>query len=320
MNDYRISEYGVPGLADVGTLRLPVASAPVAEQWITGQGGRILSNAPIRSGGQVIRFEDPAYQSLIGRLAKKAHYSNHDHFFEVADRPTRDFEMSREGYESLQNLKAKNAPLDFLDRIVEAPDRNWDVGIPSYPADTGQRLRAGYQKIGIPVEIIDQDQLKTRWLDNEGGRLSDYEQQVTQPKYVFDPYEGKQGTMFLPAKQSTGFENLHNRSLIQGLADRLIGGTDSLVDLGMAPQVVVGTGAQDYALGSGSRVQGIHDAATQFAIEKQLVQDPRALKDSFDRMMNHIKYANPDYASYVAQPEFRNQIRTAGRFAGSLFA
>lgn len=319
MYDYRFSEYGVPGLSDVGTIRLPRANAPVAEKWLTGQNSRILANAPLRTGEQVIRFEDPNYQSIIEKLSKKTAIGNHEHFYDVAESPTRNFEMSREGYEALNNLKAKNAPLDFLDRITQAPNRNWDVNPPVYSPDNYDQLSRAYSQLKIPIEVVEPNYVKELWLDNEGHRLSDYERQMTQPKYVFDPYEGKQGTMYLPNRQSTGYQNRHTQSLIEGLADRFVQGSDELIDRGLPAQVVANSGASEYALGAGNQIQGIHDAATRFAIKKNLIQDPRLLDESFQTMMAQIKSANPDYASYVAQPEFRNQIRTAGRLAGALF-
>jgi hypothetical protein len=325
MNDYQISTYGLPGLTDIATLRLPTASAPVAERWLTGQGGRILSNAPVRSGGQVIRFEDPTYQSIIEKLRAKA--QDYSDLTEVVDevaqnaytkKPIRDYEISRQAYDSLQNLKAQGAPQDFIDRILAAPDRNWDVNNQMYSLPEETKIRKGYERLGIPIERVDKSTLLDTWLSRQSGPISEA-QKIANPKFVFDPTKGRNGTMFLP-NWGNEFRHADNTNLIRGLTDGIIDASNSVADHGYPGQVIINTGARNYVGDSRQGIDGIHNAATRFAIEKNIFEDQRKLRDSFSTMMNHIKYANPDYASYVAQPEFRNQIRTAGRFAGSLFA
>lgn len=327
MNDYKIADYVVPGLSDVGTLRLPTANAPVAERWLTGQGSRILSNAPVREGGQVIRFEDPAYRSIIDRLVDNSSDGQFDFFDRVAVRPQSDREISQAAYTALQRLKVDQAPPDFIDRILKAPQQNWDTINPNYPADTAKKLRLAYDRIGVPIERMDfitlgdmqRGELGERQRNLQG--ISNYVDDPSVPQYGFNPYKGKDGVMFLPTQKHPGFTQADNRSLIQGLADRIIESNNRIDTQGMPAQVIPGTGAGELVSeATNNNAKRIHNAATRFAIEKNLIQDPEELRNAFSTMMNQIKSADRSYENYVIHPEFRNQIRTAGRFAGSLFA
>ncbi len=273
----------------------------------------------------MIRFEDPTYQSIIEKLRTKAQdYSDLTSVVdEVAQndytkKPIRDYEISRQAYDSLQNLKAQDAPQDFIDRILAAHDKDWNVTDQRYTIPEEAKIRRGYERLNIPIEKVDKSTLKDIWLSSLSGPITEA-QRLVDPKFVFDQREGRNGTMFLP---DLGNEYRHSdsTSLIQNLTDRIIDSSNSVADRGYPGQVVINTGARNSVGDSGQGIDAIHNAATRFAIEKNIFENQQKLNDSFSTMMNNIKYANPDYANYVAQPEFRNQIRTAGRFAGSLFA
>jgi hypothetical protein len=360
MNNYRLSTYDLPGLSDMGTLRVPVENAPVAQNWLQGQGARLIGSSPVRgSNEQVIRFEDPSYQGIINRLRQKAPVQE-TVFYEpdYASSPAVEgfTKITPEGYTSLHSLKAKGNPKDFIDKLQMGLHRTGQSGELIYNPNQYEQLISAHEKAGVPIEYLEQNELNRVLGDTiqfEEIDPAEIAKANIRSHYAMDSGLSGKGKLLLVKP----YENLDRQArevtpaLVKTFRNILVNDEDNTVTSKFlpdrndyrnktyhgnyfSPQFQAGgyvlENPYETVIESPQHISDIHNAATEFEINKRLFQsDPKMQAIAFEQTRNAIanvpmprggwgKGTSP--LEYIAQPEFRNQIRTAGRFAGSLFA
>jgi hypothetical protein len=193
--------------------------------------------------------------------------------------------------------------------------------------------------------VVDQDTLidKLKYVP-EYEELSPDQVKNLDPRSYYKPGENKLGTLFLarPYQDQSAQAQKTTPRLVKDFRDLIT--TDEYFNIQNSdlaregnlyyPQVQSDTYQSMYGMkpvhSSPEHILDIHNAATEFEINKRLFQgDPKMQAIAFEQAKNAIANApmpiggwskGTSPLEYIAQPEFRNQIRTAGRFAGSLFA